>query len=94
MIFLKNVNLTLLRKNVTLEKPFPFQVFVHYVQLWRKTICIWIKLVKQENGNLETKQSPNYHSAIQPTFQTQTETQTEPEAYRMHEQTEFCFIFG
>ena len=83
MIFLKNVNLTLLGKNVTLEKPFPFQVFVHCVQLRRKTICIWIKLVKQQNGNLETKHSPNYHSAIQQTFQTQTQTQTKPEAYRI-----------
>ena len=65
---------------------------------------IWIKLVKQPSGNLETKQLPYYHLTIQPTFpewlngilvtvlmmnchsavQTQTQTQMEPEAYRMH----------
>ena len=65
---------------------------------------IGIKLVKWQNGNSETKQLLNYHSAIWPTFpklpngnsatvlssnchstvQPQTQTQTEPEAYRMH----------
>ena len=58
----------------------------------------WIKLIKQPNGNSETKQtSPNLTNGSSATVlsldcyldvQTQTQTQTEPVAYRIHQHKE------
>ena len=53
---------------------------------------IWIKSVKWPNGNLESKQSPNYHVAVRPTFPNLTNGNSATVQIQTQTQTSFCTV--